>query len=77
MTWEPKKYTLVLQEDGKEILRMEFEGRVISNGSTSLDEESVKAKVSHKHPLGVISLVRWAVEVVEDYPDDVIEEASP
>ena len=77
MTWEPKKYTLVLQEGGKEILRMEFEGRVIGNGSTSLDEESVKAKVRHKYPLGVVSLVRWAVEVAEDYPDDVIKEVSP
>ncbi|WP_297068478.1 hypothetical protein [Thermococcus sp.] len=77
MTWEPKKYTLVLLEDEREILRMEFEGSVISNGSTSLDEESVKAKVRHKYPLGVVSLVRWAVEVAEDYPDDVIEGASP
>ncbi len=77
MTWEPKKYILILQEDGEEILKMTFEGRIISNGSTSLDEEGVKAKVSHKYPLGVISLVRWAVEVAEDYPDDVIEEASP
>ena len=74
MTWEYKKYTLVLREDGKEVLRMEFEGRVISNGSTSLDEESVKAKVLHKYPRGVVSLIRWAVEVAEDYPDDVIEE---
>jgi len=71
-----KKYTLVLQEDGKEVLKMEFEGRVISNGSTSLDEESVKAKVSHKFPRGVVSLIRWAVEVAEDYPDDVIEEVD-
>ena len=72
-----KRYTLILLEDDREVVRVVGSGEIYNNAKVSLDEKNLDVKIEHKFENAVIMLLGWIVEALENRGTDDEEWMDP